>query len=604
MPHSTAAPGPRTSRGAALLLAALAALATGAPEPAAAAPEWLSQLGGGGPATVEVRVREVPAEDTWQVSYLLPHRAAGVEMARRRTVFRHLAWGVAPAGSEWHRSGTVERLCFPEPTRAFTVSFRSDFRKPEKDYEPNIAMSDGTRLLYTGNLLVRPLASCGPGDGPAVAEPVDRAVVHHFRLETDPGRTVRAGDHAAAGRLDWQPLPREEDTYLVFGDAPVAPSNRAVFVLDPGLPAWLGDDLRLLLPRLFEHFAGETGLSLPVRPLVLVAHQGEGPGRSFSGGVLHQLVSIAVAGAGWAEPSDQARRDWFLRLAHEVFHLWGGDALLADEESEWLSEAAAEAFALRAAVALGVLPATEYLPTVVAAANRCLVELEGAALLAARERGNFASWYSCGPTLLFAADRAIERARPGQGGLGLLFREMFTEGQLAGNVYGTGVFLGWLDKLSGDRPTVHALQRLIRQGVPAGTDVFLAGLLRGPGVAVELVPLEEAEPDRSVFTPLLRRGLVRCACGTAQPETSGDPDCARFAAGSRLHSVAGVDARQEPAEAYARLRGAVLMERPLRVVAGDDEQAVELLCPSDTLAESFQRLLRLAPGGAVAAPGV
>jgi hypothetical protein len=555
------------------------------------------------PAVVDVLLRELPAEDVWQISYMLPERVAGVEMARARTARRHLGWGLAPAGSTWQRSGTTERICFPEPVRTFAVSFRSDFDKPEKDYEPNIAMSDGTRLLYTGNLLVRLLERCGPGDGAEASVPLALPVVHHFRLQTDPGRTVRVGDAAAEERLDWKPPPGEEETYAVFGNVPVAQSDRALFVLDPNLPAWLGDDLRSLLPKLFEHFAGETGMSLPVRPTVVVAHQAGGGGRSFSGGVLHQLVVMAVAGEGWAEPDDPARRDWFLRLAHEVFHLWGGDALHADEESEWLSEAAAEAFALRAAVALGVVPAHEYLGQVVTAANRCLVELDGAALLAAPERGSYASWYSCGPTLLFVADRAVDRAKPGQGGLGLLFREMFAEGRLAGDVYGTGVFLGWLDKLSGDRPTVFALQRLIRHGVERGAESFLAELLRGAGVEVELVSLEEAGADQATFQALLRRALVRCACGTAQPETSGDPDCARFGAASRLHRVGGVDAGQDPAEAYGRLRGAVLLARPLRVVAGDDEQAVDLLCPRDTLESSFQRLLRLTPPIEVAPAG-
>jgi hypothetical protein len=578
-------------------LAGLAALATAAMAvggaPAAAAPEWLPERGPRRAAVIEARVTEQPAEDVWQITYVLPERAAGVEMVRARHARRHLGWGLAPAGSTWHRSGNAERICFPQAVRTFAVSFRSDFTKPEKDYEPNIAWSDGSRLLYTGNLLVRPLARCGPGEGPEAAEPLPRAVDHQFRFETTAGRSIHVSGQAAEASLLWRPGAGHEDTYVYFGSIPPVVSDRAVSLLDPSLPEWLANDLRLLLPRLFDHFAGETGVSLPVRPLVLVGYQPGGSGRSFSGGVLNDLVSIALSGEGWAAPSDEVRRDWLLRLAHEAFHLWGGATLRTDQESEWLSEAGAEVFALRAAVGLGVLTPRDHEAAIVTLANRCLVEVEGAPLLAAPERGTFGSWYSCGPTLLFVADRAVERARPGYGGLGLLFREMFAEARLAGDVYGTGVFLGWLDKLSGDRATVFALQRLIRQGVPAGADRFLEDLLRGAGLKVALVPLEEANGAGTVFGPLLRRAVVRCACGTAAPQASSDPDCARFAPDSPLRTVDGIPARQRPAEAYARLRAGVMMARPLQVVAGEDDQAVALLCPRDTLETSFERLLKL-----------
>jgi hypothetical protein len=587
----TAAPPRKWCRALAVAAAATAALAPVA-APAAAA-EW--RLGASGPATIEVQVRERPAEELWQVSYVLPERAAGVEFARDGRAFRQRGWGVAPEAT-WHATETRERICFARPTRAFAATFRADYEKPEKDYEPNIAFSDGGRLLYTGNLLVKPLATCAAGDSPEAAQAVAAEIRHHFRLETDPGRSVLVGELAASERIEWEPAPGREETFVYFGNGQVDVAERAVFLLDPGLPAWLAADLRALLPRLFDRFAGETGVALPARPLVIVAFSGTGgSGTSFSGGVLNDLVAIALSGEGWAEPSQATRREWFVRLAHEAFHLWDGSTLRPDAESEWLSEAAAEAFALRAAATLDVLSWDAYQQAVTNTANRCLVELGSASLLAAPAGGSHASWYSCGATLLFVADRAVERARPGHGGLALLFREMFAEARQHGDVYGTGVFLGWLDKLTGDRPLTLALQQVIRRGVASGLDRYLDALLRGAGLPVSLVSPEEAAPEPALFRPMLRSALVRCACGTAAPESSADPDCARFAPGSALRTVDGVAVREAPADAYARLRTAVLLARPLRVVAGDDATPVELLCPRDSLDGGAEKLLKLQP---------
>jgi hypothetical protein len=195
--------------------------------------------------------------------------------------------------------------------------------------------------------------------------------------------------------------------------------------------------------------------------------------------------------------------------------------------------------------------------------------------------------------LLFAADRAVERGSPGQGGIALLFRRMFEEGRQVGDRYGTGVFLGWLDKLSGERDTVHALQRLVRRGVGRGADAWLHALLTRAGLKVALVPTEEAA-DSPALRALLRAGLTRCACGTASPESSGDPDCARFAPGHGIGRVGGVEVRSDAPAAYGRFRSAALLGRPLEVVTGEDPP-VTLLCPRDTHDGGVERLLRLEP---------
>ncbi len=609
--------------GFAVCVVGLAAFALGA-APAGAA----SLFGGNRPGTIEVTVRELPADDAWQASWRLPEKAAGVDFVHGRGGYRRAGWAV-PAGTRWVDAPGVERLCFARPGRELAVAFRSDFAERPKDYEPTVAMSDGGRLLYTGQLVVRPLQTCdaaaadarananasatatptgstpaspiATGSAPASVPPgtaiatSDDAPLHRFHFTTAPGRTVRVLDQAAAGALAWRPASGDERTYVYFGPQAAATGERLALIADPALPDWMRRDLEPTVAKIFDRFAGETGMTLPARPFVVVSFTPTGSGLSFGSGQLGAMLQLAFAGEGLRADTAETRAYFVKHLAQELFHFWDGFALRADAESEWLSEAAAEAFALRAAYGLGVLDERQVAARLIDLGNQCLAGLDGQSLLAAPQRGAWDTWYSCGPVLLFVAGQAVEKTHPGEGGLGLLVREMFAEAKARGGVYGTGLFLGWLDKLSGDRATVFALQGLIRRGVPRGTDRLLAQLLTGAGYRVVLAAPGEAKASPEVFGVMLRKALVRCTCGPAgaTADAAADGDCARLSGPARLVSVGDVDVRRDPAAAYDRLRAGANLSRPVRVVAGDDPQPLTLFCGRDTLDTTFEQLLRL-----------
>ena len=303
------------------------------------------------------------------------------------------------------------------------------------------------------------------------------------------------------------------------------------------------------MAKLFDRFAARRGYSSRA-PLVVVSLSPSGSGFSFGADSSAACSSCTSRGGAGAETAE-TRRYWATHLAHELFHLWGGALLRSDEESEWLSEAAAEAFALRAVYGLGLLDERQVAARLVDLGNQCLAGLDGQSLLSAPERRAWDNWYACGPVLLFVAGQAVERAHPGEGGLGLLVRRMFAEGRAAGGVYGTGTFLGWLDKLSGDRATVFAIQGLIRRGVPRGADRVLAQLLTGAGYRVALAAPEEAKASPEVFAVMLRKALARCACGPGGVPADADSDCARLSGQVRLERVDDVEVRRDPAAATA-----------------------------------------------------
>src|SRR5581483_3267125 len=520
-----------------------------------------------GPPHVDVDVRERPGADVWELRYRFPRAVAGIELPHGDSPYRRQAWSIRPTGT-WVDAtatksdgmGTPERLCFTQPERELRVSFRSDFATRLEGHALVASMSDGARILGTSSLLVRPLARCD-------ADATGDTLLHRFRFTTDAGRTIRVGSLAASGTLRWQPESGHEETYVYFGPQAAAAGNDKVsLVVDPAAPAWLRDELPSLTGRILDRFGGETAIALAGPPLVLLAADGSGSGDTVQGDAYDGVLRLALHGDGWARWTPEIHRRWTVALAHQLFRLWDDATYRADGESAWLARALPAEFAQRAAWGLGELPAEELAATHVELANECLVELGDGPLLTAAARGAEEAYTTCGPVLLWVADRAVERKHPGEGGLGLLVRDMLQEAG-ATHTYGTGLFLGWLDKLAGDRDLVLALQGVIRRGVPGGSGTLLAALLRQGGLPVTLVPAEEARASAAAYGALLRSGLVRCACGDLTAATP-DPgsDGARLAGGARLTSAGGVDVAADPAGAFARLRAAANLGRPLRVM--------------------------------------
>lgn len=539
------------------------------------------------PPHVAVTVEELPGEDVWQVGYVLERPAAGVELVRGRTAFRQERWGVAVRGAEaeWHSDGGRERLCFSRPAGAFSVGFRTWTAPLPKDYELNVAFSEGSRLLYTGHLLVRPLASCGEGEAvPAAAE-----ALHRFTFRTIPERSIRVLDRVAAGELSWQPGSEDDEaanTYVYFGDLPAVEGEAATVILDPGLPAWMQAEMADVVPRLVERFTAATGTPLPFRPLLFVAWGGAGgSGTSFSGGTLPGLLLASAHGPGWTEEAPGPRREWFHRLAHEVFHLWDGETFRPDEESEWLSEAAADHFAADAAVAFGVRSEVDARRWLVEQANDCLVRLEGRSLVAAAGGGDYRAWYSCGAVAMAAADGALRRGSPPTG-LEDLFRRLFEHAAATGS-YGTAAFLGGLQELKAEAGALPDLRKLIRTGGVPAADAFLARLLSHAGVEAERVAPEEATADPATLRDMVRRAVGRCWCGTGESAT-----CDAAETGRGVASVAGQPVTRAPLAAWEHLRSAVARGGELPVVLDGEE--VGLFCAADSFDPTWTSLLALA----------
>jgi hypothetical protein len=585
-------------RRSAEILAALALLATSTSAPATALPGLFGSAGER-LLPIDVTVEEVPGEDVWNVAYVLPREVAGVEFVVDGDAFRAERWGVGLRQGEpvWHadrqRKGR-ERLCFTEPARAFSVGFRTWTDRLSNEHAPNVAFSAGSRLLFTGHLRVRPLTSCGATE----ASPLPGLPEHRFTFTTTEGRGVRVAGDAGSGSLRWTPPSGPDgepvDTYVYFGDLEPVESPRgdeaATVLLDPGLPAWMRDEVADAVPRLVERFTDLTGTPLPLRPLVVVSWggphiEGERSGRSFSGATLPGVLVASAEGPGWLEADEAARREWFRHLARETFRLWSGGTFRPDDGSGWLSEAAADHFAVDAAAAFGRLTEAEAERWLIERANDCLVRLAGRSLREAADGSDepapIGVGHSCGAVALATAHGALRRAEP-PSDLASLFRRLFEHAAATG-AYGTAPFLGGLRELRADPEAVTEIRRLILTGQSTRAEVLLQRLLGHAGVRTVPVPPAEAAADPATLAEVVRRAVGRCWCGT-----EADGECDPVAIGKGVTAVGGEPLDAGLGAAWDRVTAAA-RGAELRVVL--DGLDTTLFCGPELLDPTWSALL-------------
>lgn len=535
-------------------------------------------------ASPRVVVVESRASDSWRVAWEFDRELVGLSFHRGREPFRAETWRIVePAGARWGEvDGRDAILAAAAGTRRVVVELASDFRLRKKDYHINVAFTDGSRLLYTGHFAASPLEHCESCEkGYSVMDEAVGDVA--WRFETDAGRTIRLLDQAGRGRLDWTPRPgreREDGTYVYFGAIEPVPAPSMTLLVDPGMPRWLVEGIRAEFPKMFDFHARLTGTQLDFVPLVLLSYDaGGGQGLTFAGGTLDGLAQIAAVGKAWETKTPEAERLWFRHLAHEAFHFWDGQMFRADDESEWLSEAAAEYASFLALRDRGLVDDAQLDRALVEECNDCLVLAKGMSIAEAPARGNFDIVYSCGLVTQYLADRAMSSGGKGPG-IGALYRELFDP--RGDRRYGATDFLG-LVGLQGDRFTTAAVAAIVNDGVARDFDLFLVEALRNVGVSVTLGGAGEAALTQTIARDEVRALIRACACASGNDELCRAPDTAVC--------VDGLSVRFTPERGADSLAAAVERGGVVSLATGRSATPRELRCPA--IDRPYRRLLVL-----------
>jgi hypothetical protein len=381
-----------------------------------------------------ITVEELPFRH-WRATYILPAPQKALVFERARGAFRAGSWRiVAPAGARWTMARGHETIVSPQAASRFVVEFFTDTKDREKDYKLHVAFSDGSRLLYTGHLMVQGALNAFTFHSPSREEIIVPTT--------------------------------EKDTYVYFGTKIPVQAPRMRMVVDPGLPRWMAAQLAEHIPATFDYFAEVMGTPLDFDPITYASYGGPGRGYVFVGGTLDRVVQMEIRGHDWFVQSDVAAQNWFGRAAHEIFHLWESQRFHKREDGEWLGEASAEYARIKAMQHFGIINERGAEEAVVQAANECINTIGDTNLSNAIAAGHFRTVYTCGLVAQWLSGDAFA-----------IDRRTFSRNAS----WGTAEYLASLHELSANPAPV---ERLVT-GHIADPEVFLETELSKAGLRVK-----------------------------------------------------------------------------------------------------------------------
>ena len=274
------------------------------------------------------------------------------------------------------------------------------------DYDPALTFSDGAIALFTAHFEVMPLVSA------AIAETLP-SDIDASGLESGPTEVTlsdAAGPVLAHGERH-EVAELSEHTYVLFGAGEAVETDAVASLIDPGLPAWMGDELNALTPRMLAYYQERLGPKAGERPTVMVAWRGPTPSfRSMGGSVLTGMVVMSFEGDAILTPDRETLNAarWF--IGHESAHFWLGQTIHhALARDSWISEGGADLMAIRASRVVD--PQYDDHSILQSAVDDC-VALADQPIAEAGDRNEHRANYACGSLFYLAAEGAARQTDP------------------------------------------------------------------------------------------------------------------------------------------------------------------------------------------------
>ena len=384
---------------------------------------------------------------------------------------------IAPAGAALRTSPEgVDEIASAVPFERVSLIAQVHRHNPEKDYQPYIALSGGGVLVYTGQYDV----------GPEGAE-----LRYTFRPLA--GESVVLPGRASQDSVSWSAA-AGEGTYAAFGKLNPVDEPALVAVVDPGMPAWLDQETRANLPRLFDHYAKAFGVALPQRPTVFLSYGDDAePGMvSIGGGTLDGLVQLEVRlGQEHRAPGDPAVTKSFRHLlAHEAAHLWNSHAI-EPRGADWVHEGGAELLAFRAVRKLELSTEADLYDRLSWSASECALVRGGSDL----GKDSVRARYACGAVI-----QAIV-SEQAQGGLEAIWARLMALGKGKAGYDEETFYRACIE--SGTPPERIAAARALAGTRSGPAQAFVIESLRAAGFPVEVTA---APPDFARMAARAKKG--------------------------------------------------------------------------------------------------
>lgn len=332
----------------------------------------------------------------WVATWRLDTPARELRFEGPAAGFRPRTFEVLTPGYRLLRDGEVDVLRTEgQPAREVRLRFPEFDRQLSREYEFFRRFSDGGVAIFTGHLVARPLL----GD-------VAGAYIRDFRFVPPEGSAIVVDGQHREGPVEWSDA-SGRGTYVYIGAGVPLASQHLISIVDPGLPDWIEQRTRDVLPRLFEYYSQKLDAEPAARPVVLFDYQA-GAATGYGGGTLPGLIQLSAEGTSWESESRSAMLQLLHLLAHEAAHVWNGEIVrYPGIEDAWMHEGSADALAERALLALGVAEEDDFLEYQTEALNDCRAGLLATPLRPSAQRGKPRLAYTCGNMIALLTEAVL-----------------------------------------------------------------------------------------------------------------------------------------------------------------------------------------------------
>ncbi|WP_420471877.1 hypothetical protein [Brevundimonas sp. FT23042] len=424
--------------------------------------------------------------DRWSADFVLPSDSPVWVFTRSALAresgkpWRDGQWSVETPGVVLERRGhfdilrTVDGGAVPRSLRIRMTPKAEDLMA---DYDPALMFTDGSAAIYSGHFNVFPMGSIEEVE----ALPMDLNEIH---VEAETSRITwrdTAGPVLLQGERRSNPTSEQGGIYVLFGQAELVDSPRLATVIDPGLPAWMGNEIKAFAPRIAGYYAERLGPGQTDKPTIMVSWNGPTPQlRSMGGSVLRGMIIMAFEGDNVVTEStdmrDHAR--WF--IGHESAHFWLGQTVRYEFTREaWITEGGADLMAMRAQAALS--PTYDVMTALQEEVDDCAT-LAVKPVASANQRSEHRAYYACGAVFALAAEAAQKRAT---GGDWFDFLKGLIDSNRDDGKVNREEWLEALLQVTGDPDVRREIDTLLDEGAPDPA-VLIARLFDRTGVAYRL----------------------------------------------------------------------------------------------------------------------
>lgn len=449
----------------------------------ASAPVWdsASREVAQGRTTVEV-TRD---GDCWTADYRFDQDAPVWAFSRSELIaevrlpWRLQQWTVETPGVVLERRGAFDVLRATgggSVPREVRITFTPAHAQIEAGYE-TLAFTTGAVALPTRQFDIFPVDS----EAALAAIPEDLNGV-----EVGPTPVVTWRDAAGPVLLGGERLERavtdDGNSYVLFGQVEQVDGERLTTIMDPALPAWIGEQVGGFAPRVGDWYTRRLGRGQTDRPTVMISWNGPTERTTSMGGsVMPGLITMSFEGAGVLNPTAEMLTvsRWF--IGHESAHFWLGQTVRYEYARDaWITEGGADLMAVRALKALD--PGYDDVAALQKEVDDCVELTRDRSVVTANQRGEQRAFYACGAVFALAAEGAQRHAT---GGDWLDFLKPLINDNRRDGVLSRDEWLDALTAVSRDPSLRLDIERMLDKGAPDPAAV-VARLFERTGVAFRM----------------------------------------------------------------------------------------------------------------------